>query len=71
MSIDKVYTCAQCAIWRYDDRIAAIYGMGAGICKGSRDVKGCDHKACLAFADKHEVAGSEVEEVQNDADTER
>lgn len=54
MSIDKAYTCAQCAIWRYDDRIAAIYGMGAGICKGSRDIKGCDHRACLAFVAKPE-----------------
>ena len=52
MSIDKVYTCAQCAIWRYDDRIAAIYGMGAGICRGSGDVKGCSHRACMAFVVK-------------------
>ena len=70
MKMNEAYTCAQCVWWEYDDRIANRYGMGAGICKGSRDVKGCDHKACLAFADKHEVAGSEVEEVQNDADTE-
>lgn len=54
MSIDKVYTCAQCARWEYDDRIANIYGMGAGICEGSGDVKGCDHRACLAFVAKQE-----------------
>lgn len=54
MSIDKVYTCAQCTIWRYDDRIAAIYGMGAGICRGSGDVKGCDHRACMVFVAKPE-----------------
>ena len=66
MSIDEAYTCAQCARWEYDDRIANIYGMGAGICRGSGDVKGCDHRACLAFAAKQEVAGAELKEAENE-----